>query len=214
MDNTILFPVEDFDGWADSYDTDTQSASGFPLEGYLDVLDRLVELAQVQPGMRVLDLGCGTGNLTRRFVDLGCAALGSDFSPRMLAIARAKLPGVPFILHDLNQALPHEMGGPFERIVSAYTFHHFPLAGKIHLLGRLADRLAPGGIILMADISFENGSVQGALREELGSAWEEEYYWLADETLAALAQAGMQADYEQVCRYAGIYGIQPNRGDE
>ena len=214
MDNTILFPVEDFDGWADSYDTDTQSASGFPLEGYLDVLDRLVELAQVQPGMRVLDLGCGTGNLTRRFVDLGCAALGSDFSPRMLAIARAKLPGVPFILHDLNQALPREMEGPFERIVSAYTFHHFPLAGKIHLLGRLADRLATGGIILMADISFENGSVQGALREELGSAWEEEYYWIADETLAALAQVGMQADYEQVCRYAGIYGIQPNRGDE
>ena len=213
MDNPTLFPVEDFDGWADSYDADIQAVSGFPLEGYLDVLERLVELAQVQPGMRVLDLGCGTGNLTQRFVDLKCAVLGSDFSPRMLSLARAKLPGVPFILHDLNQALPREMDGPFERIVSAYTFHHFPLAGKIDLLSRLADRLSSGGMILMADISFENAAVQEELQQELGSAWEEEYYWLADETLAALAGAGMQADYEQVCCYAGIYRILPNHGD-
>ena len=37
--------------------------------------------------------------------------------------------------------------------------------------------------------------------------WEEEPYWLVDEALPALGQAGLQVDYEQISACAGVYTI-------
>jgi len=59
---TDPFPHEDFDDWAESYDTSV-SNDRFPFTGYQDVMTQMVTLAQVRPGMSVLDLGTGTGNL-------------------------------------------------------------------------------------------------------------------------------------------------------
>ena len=61
--------VQLFDRWAEHYDHSVRSATGLH-EGYCEVLDRVVQLAEARPGMRVLDLGVGTGNLARRFVAL------------------------------------------------------------------------------------------------------------------------------------------------
>jgi len=50
-----------------------------------------VRMAGVRPGDRVLDVACGTGDLTRAFADAGAAAVtGLDFTPEMLEIARRK----------------------------------------------------------------------------------------------------------------------------
>ena len=61
-----------FDDWAGHYERSVRSTSGFPFDGYEQVLDEIVRLAAVQSHMRVLDLGIGTGNLAKRFVSLGC----------------------------------------------------------------------------------------------------------------------------------------------
>ncbi|WP_457629662.1 class I SAM-dependent methyltransferase [Oceanithermus sp.] len=69
-----------FDTWAENYDDDIASNGGaFPFDGYRDVLDEVLTLADVEPGMRVLDLGIGTGNLAARFVRQGCNVWGIDF---------------------------------------------------------------------------------------------------------------------------------------
>ncbi|MCX6093275.1 MAG: hypothetical protein NTY63_00410 [Candidatus Bipolaricaulota bacterium] len=60
-----------FDTWADRYDEAVNSGVGFPFAGYEATLDRVAALATAGPGSRVLDVGIGTGNLARRFVDLG-----------------------------------------------------------------------------------------------------------------------------------------------
>jgi trans-aconitate methyltransferase len=49
----------------------------------------VVELLAPQPGERVLDLGCGDGPLTAKLAALGCAVVGVDASPDMVAAARA-----------------------------------------------------------------------------------------------------------------------------
>ncbi|UVT14297.1 MAG: methyltransferase domain-containing protein [Nitrospira sp.] len=49
----------------------------------------VLELLSPKPGERVLDLGCGDGVLTRRFVECGCAVVGIDASPDMVAAARS-----------------------------------------------------------------------------------------------------------------------------
>jgi ubiquinone/menaquinone biosynthesis C-methylase UbiE len=52
---------------------------------------RLIELAELKPGMRLLDLACGPGNLTRRLAPLvapGGEVVGVDLAPGMIALAR------------------------------------------------------------------------------------------------------------------------------
>lgn len=51
---------------------------------------QLVQLAQVTPGARALDVCCGTGDIARRLAKAGAEAVGLDFSERMLEVARAK----------------------------------------------------------------------------------------------------------------------------
>ena len=99
------FPASEFDDWAENYDNSI-SMDRFPFQGYQEVLRRIITLARPRPGLTVLDLGTGTGNLAMLFARAGCELWCSDFSEAMLAKGREKLPGAHFILHDLRIDLP------------------------------------------------------------------------------------------------------------
>ncbi len=203
------FLPEEFDRWAETYDCSIEESS-FPFIGYTKVLDAIVRLAEPRPGLSVLDLGTGTGNLAVHFAALGCDLWCADFSGPMLERARAKLPAAHFALHDLRAPLPAGFDRRFDRIVSAYVFHHFTLEEKIRILSSLAARhLSPDGRLVIGDIAFPDAASRDQVREEAGEAWDEEFYWLADESIATLKEAGMQTIYQQVSACAGIFMISP-----
>jgi putative AdoMet-dependent methyltransferase len=204
---TDLFPVSEFDDWAETYDASV-AIDQFPFYGYPDVLSKTFELADAHPGHSVLDQGTGTGNLAVLFARAGCNLWCTDFSQPMLDRARAKLPSAQFLLHDLRTDLPAAFNRKFDRIVSAYVFHHFILEEKIRILQSLVTRhLSPDGRIVIADISFPDAASMNKLRSALGDEWEEEFYWLAGESLSALRSIGLQADYVQVSVCAGVFVI-------
>ncbi len=200
---TDPFPREEFDDWAESYDASI-SNDQFPFTGYQQVLTGMVELAQVRQGMSVLDLGTGTGNLAAGFTRLGCEMWCTDFSDLMLQQAHRKLPKAHFLQHDLRKELPLEWQGPFDRIVSAYVFHHFELNEKVRLLCGLLHLLTPDGCMLIGDIAFRDQAALDQVKAKTGEGWEEEYYWMADQSLPALKKAGLQASYREVSSCAGI----------
>jgi putative AdoMet-dependent methyltransferase len=205
------FPASDFDDWAEKYDDSVMNDS-FPFTGYPRVLERIVELAAPIPGMKVLDLGCGTGNLALPFEQAGCEVWCTDFSQPMLEKARQKLPNAHFYLHDLRTPLPDAIRGPFDRILSAYVFHHFNLAEKVRILQGLLPHLAVGGLILIGDVSFSTRSALEAMKTTAGTEWEDEFYWLAANAIPTLLGSGFIPQYEQVSACGGIFSLAPCEG--
>lgn len=203
-----IFPASDFDEWAATYDGSV-AIDQFPFHGYPDVLAGIVALAAPCPGLSVLDLGTGTGNLALPFARAGCRLWCTDFSQPMLDKARLKIPAAQFFLHDLRAPFPPELDRPFDRIVSAYVFHHFELDEKIRILASLAaHHLSSTGRIVIGDIAFPNAAGRDRVREEAGEEWDEEFYWLADEAVPALEKAGFKVEYAQVSACAGIFLLQ------
>ncbi len=201
-----IFPASEFDEWAETYDFSVFD-NKFPFIGYKSLIEKMVLLAEIKPGLGVLDLGTGTGNLAFPFFQQGCDLWCTDFSASMLEKARLKIPSAHFVLNDLRREWPQELNRPFDRIISAYVFHHFGLDEKIRIIGNLVHFLAPSGRIIIGDISFPN--IRNMEAEKLAEVdrWEEEFYWLADEATPALETIGFKVEYAQVSVCAGIFKL-------
>ncbi|MFW9788803.1 MAG: class I SAM-dependent methyltransferase [Candidatus Thorarchaeota archaeon] len=196
-----------FDSWASSYDYFIEAGKdSFPFLGYDDVLSRVVDHANPEPGMKILDVGIGTGCLAVRFSEFDCEIWGIDYSSRMLEEARKKVPNAQLLHVDVRSEWPPQLS-EFDRVVSAYTLHHLTLEDKTEAVQRMANELLKeGGRIIIADISFPTVKTREQARKKLGYEWDDdEYYWAADE----FKIAGMDIAYEQVSRYGGVYIITP-----
>jgi putative AdoMet-dependent methyltransferase len=200
--------IQLFDRWAQRYDASLTSTDGdFPFDGYERILDEVVTLAEVKAGMRILDLGIGTGNLAQRFVQQECEVWGVDFSAEMLAKARVKLPHVHLVQANLLVDWPADIQSPFDRIIAGYVLHEFTLEAKIDVLRRATQCLAPDGVILVGDIALPSVAIREATIQRIyGDSWDEdEWYWAADEAVAACEAAGLHATYRQMSLYGGIF---------
>lgn len=84
----------------------------------------LLSAVDAKPGMRVLDLCSGQGNISEVLVAAGCEVVGADFSPAMVALAEARVPSATFIEADA-QDLPLD-DGEFDAVVSGLGICHVP----------------------------------------------------------------------------------------
>lgn len=115
----------------------------------------VAELAEVQPGETVLDVGCGTGTLLQALVARQPEGrfAGIDPDPRVLAIARRRLqsstPTVALV-EGYAQDLPFP-GQAFDLVISTLIFHHLPDPVKVCALREVRRVLAPHGRFLLVD---------------------------------------------------------------
>lgn len=82
--------------------------------------ESLLELLQPRPGERILDIGCGTGQLTAEIARSGAHVVGLDSSPEMLAEARKNCPGSEFVQGD---ATSFRFDQPFDAVFSNAALH-------------------------------------------------------------------------------------------
>lgn len=178
-----------FDLWADGYDRAVGLAdeeNEYPFAGYKSVLGRIYSLVLERARPSVLDLGFGTATLTAKLYEKGCSVYGQDFSPRMIELARAKMPNARLFEGDLANGLCEELTHHrYDAIIATYSLHHLDLDGKIALIASLLPLLKEGGRILIGDVAFEDEAELEACRRAVGDGWDEdEFYFVYDEMKA------------------------------
>lgn len=134
-----------------------QAKHAFVWQGGAGILDWLAP----QSGERIVDLGCGTGELTARIARSGARVLGLDASPEMVAAARAAFPEIEFRVAD---AATFELDEPADAVFSNAALHWVKEAGSA--ARQMALALKPGGR-LVAELGGR-GNVEGmgrAVRE-------------------------------------------------
>lgn len=123
----------------------------------MEVKRRLLDNADVQTGMRVLDLGCGTGTLAAMAARRGAAVIGVDADPAMLQRAEPKIAGLTVaLIRALTTELTLEQvggAGSGDVVLSSLMFHHLSMGAKLQTLQLARTWLRPGGEIHIADWS-------------------------------------------------------------
>jgi SAM-dependent methyltransferase len=103
---------------------------------------------------RALEVGCGRGLFTELLAKRARLVTAIDLSPKMLAAAKARVPGnVELVLGDAMEL-------PFPEVdcaVSIATLHHLPFGP---MLRKMREALRPGGVLLVHDL-LDNSSLVG-----------------------------------------------------
>lgn len=127
----------------------------------------LAERIAPRPGMRVLDLGCGTGTFAIMLAraNPGTEVIGIDADPDIVRMAEEKTAGsaagLVFKIAGA-QALPFDQGA-FDVVASTLAFHHLPPPVKWAALREALRVLRPGGRLMILDFGRPEGTLQTVL---------------------------------------------------
>lgn len=176
-----------------------------------NVYRRLAELV-ASPGTRVLDVGCGTGNVTIACATRGANVIGIDIDNGMLEVARAKSLANAAVIGRITwleigalEIEDHFDADTFDGAASCLLFSELTDDEQGYLLSTLISRVRPGGVVAIADEVAPEGGI--------ARAW----WWLRRTPLVVatwiLAQTSTRpvVGLEQRMRHAGLQDLEVER---
>jgi ubiquinone/menaquinone biosynthesis C-methylase UbiE len=158
-----------FDGIADRYEA---SRPGYPLR----VVEFVAATAGLGPGASVLEIGCGTGQLTERLARFGFRLTAIDIGPSLIAAARRRVadPDVSFQVTSFEDLAADDSS--FDLVLSSAAFHWIDPEVAFSRSARL---LRPGGWLALLGAEEQYDAPLGVALEPLwvthgdtGGAWE------------------------------------------
>lgn len=132
---------------------------------------RIADLARLQPGEAVLDVGCGTGSLAlevRQRVGETGRVSGIDPSVQMIARARRKA-ALRSLSLDFQVGIIEQLSFPdqaFDVVLSTFMMHHLPDDLKRQGLAEIARVLKPGGRLLVLDFKGPAGPWHSRIQDQ------------------------------------------------
>jgi putative AdoMet-dependent methyltransferase len=184
------------DADAPDYDANVSNEVDPIRAGYAALLDWIARSARIGPQHDVLELGAGTGNLTRLLLPAR-RIVAVDVSAAMLEIARGKVGGpIEWVRNDLLEFFDHR-ADRFDRFVSTYAIHHLLPDEKAALFQRIRDAARPGARAAFGDLGFATARERDAAVEryrktlpDVAEAIEAEFFWLIDDAVGELERLG------------------------
>ena len=133
--------IEFFDRCAPTWDAEMIKSDA--------IIGKILDNAEVDPDMDVLDVACGTGVLFDYYLNRGVSSVtGIDISPAMAKIAAEKYAGEDRVQVICGDAEEYAFNRKFDRIVVYNAFPHFPYPKR--LIKTLAGLLKEGGRLTVA----------------------------------------------------------------
>jgi SAM-dependent methyltransferase len=130
--------------------------SGTPRWDSPEPRPELAALARGRPPGRALDLGCGTGSDVLYLASLGWEAVGVDFAPRAIAIARSRAAaaGSPasFAAGDVTRLRAAGVSGCFDLVIDIGCYHGIPARRRDAYHDEVAAVTKPGSDLYLAGV--------------------------------------------------------------
>lgn len=199
---------KEFDLWADGYDKSVRLSDAcdtYPFAGYKAILNEIYNKVLSCPGKRVLDIGFGTGTLTSKLYEQGCRIWGQDFSPKMIELAKNKMPEAELYQGDFSHGLVNDLKQlRYDAIIATYSLHHLTDHQKIRFLEELLPLLNEGGCIYIGDVAFATRDELEKCKLQAGEEWDEtEIYFVFDELKSVFPKLA----FEPMSYCAGIFTL-------
>ncbi len=153
----------------------------------------VIELLSPQPGERILDLGCGTGQLTAQITESGASVVGLDNSPAMIEEARRLFPEIEFQLADAHE---FRVDDPFDGVFSNAALHWIKKPEKV--VACIARALKSNGRMAVefgghGNVHHLSSAIESVAQSFLGGAVSHPWYFPGiAEFSSLLEQHGME----------------------
>jgi ubiquinone/menaquinone biosynthesis C-methylase UbiE len=144
-----------FDEKAPTYDGWYQTRLG----AFVDEVETKLafDMFSPEPGMNILDVGCGTGNFSIKLAQKGCKVTGIDISEKMLEIAKHKVKEHGFEI-DFHKMDIYKLDFPDNHFDAVFSMAAFEFIHDLEAAySELMRVLKPGGLLLIGTIHKNSG---------------------------------------------------------
>jgi putative AdoMet-dependent methyltransferase len=209
------------DNWATDYDEDVSDENNPIRAGYSKLLDWVILCAEIDNQKEILELGSGSGNLTKR-IQKCKRLLCVDISTKMEVLSVPKtthLQRREFRQSDILKLFEEDIGS-FDVVVSTYTIHHLLEAEKNQLFSNILRVLNAGGAAVFGDLMFENESTKNDIirkfrkseYKDIADDIEAEFFWDIERSIKELESLGFNT---KVKRFSELsFGITARKAEE
>jgi ubiquinone/menaquinone biosynthesis C-methylase UbiE len=168
----------------------------------------LIQQAEINPGMRVLDLGSGTGTLTILIKQTHPQSVvtGLDGDPKVLQIAQAKAARAGADI-NFDYGMAFELPYPdssIDRVLSSLVMHHLTRYDKQRTMNEVYRVLNPGGELHIVDFGKPRGAY-GRLASQFIKRMEQAEDNINGLLPVMMGNAGFQ-NVEEPARYTTVFG--------
>lgn len=203
-----VFPGEVF---AQTTDFDTGIRQLLPQ--YDEMLEAIVRCL-ASTSRRILELGCGTGELSIKILNRcpDAQIIALDYSPRMIEAARKKMQlagyqqrwnGIEADFGEwVNNPEKFDLGTEFDACVSSLAIHHLSDAMKAKLFQGIAKNLKSGGCFWNADPILPESPVLAEVYQGIGEEWAEKQGTTMEQVRSRLASNSDSVDYSSSYGYS------------
>jgi ubiquinone/menaquinone biosynthesis C-methylase UbiE len=157
-----------------------------PFGGVHKLRSEALDLIGITPGLRVLELGCGTGGVTKLLLARGAEVTSIDGSEHMLARARKQAPGAQFERQQLESL---EIKDMFDLALFAFVLHELPRELRRRALVAAVSAISPTGMVAVLDHAVPRSGA-------LAKAWRAFLLRLEPPTVAECIEQGYDSELE------------------
>ncbi len=197
-----------YDLWSDGYGAAVHLLNDkdeYPVAGYATVLSEVYNMVRESDAKKILDVGFGTGIVTKKLYGDGYELYGVDSSEQMVEAGKEFMPKAKLVMADYSLGLPLRLiQEKYDMIISVYAFHHLDHYEQEHLIEDMLRQLAPGGQIIIGGLAFETIADMKELRKQTKDNWlYKGMYMLYDE----LDKVFSNVTWTKISKCAGIVTI-------